>query len=128
MGVQTSAETFQFMFDDLAKSLKVYALDYLGFGKSTRKMEYGPTFDVIIDAFAVHGRQGHRQGEPGRPQRRWLVRRPHAYQSPERVNRCVFIGSAGMNVTPVPTVSGYSAPTREQYLESLKSSVCPAPV
>ena len=97
MGVQTSAETFQFMFDELGKSFKIYALDYLGFGKSTRKMEYGPTFDVINDGIrdfmdakgiAKANIVGHSAGG-------WFGGLL-AYQSPERVNRCVFIGSAGM--------------------------------
>jgi len=126
MGVQTSAETFQFMFDDLAKSFKIYALDYLGFGKSTRKMEYGPTFDVINDGIrefmdakgiAKANIVGHSAGG-------WFGGLL-AYQSPQLVNRCVFIGSAGMNSTPSAGVSGYIEPSLERSFESVKGNIYP---
>jgi pimeloyl-ACP methyl ester carboxylesterase len=126
MGVNTSADTFQFMFDYLAPRLKVYALDYLGFGKSTRKMDYGPTFDVIdggirefMDAKGLTKVNivGHSAGA-------WFGGLL-GYESPDRVNRCVFIGPAGLNITPVASVSGYSKPSREGLVASLQSSIVP---
>jgi 2-hydroxymuconate-semialdehyde hydrolase len=126
MGVQTSAETFQFMFDQLAGKLKIYALDYLGFGKSTRKMEYGPTFDVIVGGIRefMDAKGLTRVNIVGHSAGAWFGGLL-AYESPERVNRCVFIGPAGLNITPVPTVSGYSRPSREGTLNSLQSSIVP---
>src|SRR5947208_3089563 len=105
MGAQTSADTFQFMFDDLGQKLKVYALDYLGFGKSTRKMEYGPTFDVIVGGIRefMDAKGLSRVNIVGHSAGAWFGGLL-AYESPERVNRCVFIGPAGLNITPVPTV------------------------
>ena len=53
MGVYTSADTFLFVFELLAEKYHVIASDHLGFGKSSRVFENGPTFDVIVD--------GHRE-------------------------------------------------------------------
>jgi pimeloyl-ACP methyl ester carboxylesterase len=126
MGVPTSADTFQFMFDHLAGRLKVYALDYLGFGKSTRKMEYGPTFDVIVDGIRefMDAKGLTRVNLVGHSAGAWFGSLL-AYQSPDRVNRCVYIGPAGLNITPVASVSGYAQPTREGTLNSLQASVFP---
>ena len=38
MGVYTSADTYQFIFEDLAKDYQVVAVDFLGFGKGDRKL------------------------------------------------------------------------------------------
>jgi pimeloyl-ACP methyl ester carboxylesterase len=114
MGQQTSAETFAFIFEELAKSLHVYNIDMLGFGKSSRLMNYGPTFEVIIDGLRefmdVKGLSkvnlvGHSAGG-------WFGS-ILAYESPDRINKLVMIGSAGMNVTPVATVSSPPAPSLE---------------
>ena len=51
MGVYTTADTFLFMFEKLAKRYHVMASDHFGFGKSTRVMDNGPTFDVIVDGY-----------------------------------------------------------------------------
>src|SRR5687767_325561 len=88
MGSQTSADTFAFIFDKLAEKLHVYNLDMLGFGKSSRKMEYGPTFEVVIDGIREFmdkkGIQkvnlvGHSAGG-------WFGS-ILAYESPERINK-----------------------------------------
>lgn len=126
MGVETSADTFQFMFDQLGGRLKVYALDYLGFGKSTRKMVYGPTFDVIVDGIRefMDAKGLTKANIVGHSAGAWFGSLL-AYQSPDRVNRCVYIGPAGLNVTPVASVSGYTQPSKERTLGSLQSSVFP---
>lgn len=119
MGVSTSADTFAFVFGGLAEKLHVYNMDVLGFGKSSRKMEYGPTFEVIIDGIRefmdVKGLEkvnivGHSAGG-------WFGS-ILAYESPDRLRRLVMIGSAGMNVTPVATVSSPVQPSLETSLKT----------
>jgi pimeloyl-ACP methyl ester carboxylesterase len=114
MGTQTSADTFAFIFENLAEKLHVYNIDMLGFGKSSRKMAYGPTFEVVIDGLRefmdVKGLTkvnliGHSAGG-------WFGS-ILAYESPDRINKLVMIGSAGMNVTPVGTVSAPPKPSLE---------------
>jgi pimeloyl-ACP methyl ester carboxylesterase len=124
MGTQTSADTFAFIFEALAEKLHVYNIDMLGFGKSSRKMAYGPTFEVVIDGIRefmdVKGLTkvnlvGHSAGG-------WFGA-ILAYESPDRLNKMVMIGSAGMNVTPVPTVSSPPKPSREGSLANTMAGV-----
>jgi pimeloyl-ACP methyl ester carboxylesterase len=101
-GIQTSSDTFQFVLEDFAaQGLKVYALDVPGYGKSIRKMPYGPTFDIVVDGIrefidvkgiAPTNLVGHSAGG-------WWGA-ILAYQSPERLKKLVMVGSAGMNVDP----------------------------
>ncbi|MGE0059497.1 MAG: alpha/beta fold hydrolase [Dehalococcoidia bacterium] len=124
MGTQTSADTFAFIFEKLAEKLHVYNIDMLGFGKSTRQMAYGPTFEVIIDGIRefmdVKGLSkvnliGHSAGG-------WFGS-ILAYESPDRINKLVMIGSAGMNVTPVATVSSPPKPSLEGSLAGTRAAV-----
>jgi pimeloyl-ACP methyl ester carboxylesterase len=124
MGSQTSADTFAFIFERLAEKLHVYNIDMLGFGKSSRQMAYGPTFEVIIDGLRefmdVKGLSkvnivGHSAGG-------WFGS-ILAYESPDRVNKLVMLASAGMNVTPVANVSAPPAPSREGSIANAMGSV-----
>lgn len=124
MGAATSSDTFAFVFDALAEKLHLYNIDMLGFGKSSRKMAYGPTFEVIVDGLRefmdVKGLTrvnivGHSAGG-------WFGS-ILAYESPDRVNKLVTIGGAGLNVTPVPTVSSPPAPSLEGALNTTMASV-----
>ncbi len=124
MGTQTSADTFAFIFEKLAEKLHVYNIDMLGFGKSSRQMAYGPTFEVVIDGIRefmdVKGLSkvnlvGHSAGG-------WFGA-ILAYESPDRINKMVMIGSAGMNVTPVATVSNPPKPSLEGSLAGTRAAV-----
>jgi len=124
MGVSTSADTFAFIFERLARKLHVYNIDMLGFGKSSRQMAYGPTFEVIIDGLRefmdIKGLTkvnlvGHSAGG-------WFGS-ILAYESPDRINKLVMIGSAGMNVTPVPTVSSPVQPSLEGAMGTTMAAV-----
>ena len=124
MGIVTSADTFAFIFDRLAEKMHVYNMDMLGFGKSSRKMAYGPTFEVIIDGIRefmdVKGLDkvnlvGHSAGG-------WFGS-ILAYESPERIKKLVMIGSAGMNVTPVANVSNPQPPSLESARNTTMGSV-----
>ncbi len=124
MGVYTSASTFQFMFEPLAAKYHVVALDYLGFGNSDRVLGNGPTFDVIVDGIrefmdkkgiAHASVVGHSAG----PWFGGIL----AYESPDRVDNLIGIGTAGMNVTPVASVSGYQPPSVESAKAANMNSV-----
>lgn len=100
-GIVTSADTFQFVLPQLAAGNKIYAIDCPGYGKSIRKMPYGPTFDIVVDAIREFidvlglGKVnivGHSAGG-------WYGA-ILAYQSPDRVNKLVMVGSAGLNIDP----------------------------
>jgi pimeloyl-ACP methyl ester carboxylesterase len=100
-GIMTSADTFQFVMEDLARYGHIYAIDMPGYGKSERQMPYGPTFDIVVDSIRefidVFGIGpvnivGHSAG----PWYGAIL----AYQSPDRVKKLVMVGSAGMNVEP----------------------------
>jgi pimeloyl-ACP methyl ester carboxylesterase len=124
MGIVTSADTFAFIFDRLAEKMHVYNMDMLGFGKSSRKMAYGPTFEVVIDGIRefmdVKGLDkvnllGHSAGG-------WFGS-IFAYESPDRIKKLVMIGSAGMNVTPVANVSNPQPPSLESARNTTMHSV-----
>ena len=121
MGYYTTADTFQYVIEELGKHLHILAPDYLGFGKSTRKMEYGPTFDVIVDSLRefmdVKGISqanlvGHSAGG-------WfgLIL---AYESPDRLRRLVSVGGAGMNRPPY---QGGVRPTAERIANGVRPLV-----
>ncbi len=126
MGAYTTADTFMFMFEKLAKRYHVIAPDHLGFGKSTRILENGPTFDVIVD--------GHREflnqlgincvdliGHSAGPWFGGIL----AYESPHLVRSFTAIGAAGMNVDPVTGVSGYQEITHQFLVDSMSHSIFP---
>jgi len=126
MGQQTSADTFQWIFEPLAKKYHTVAVDYLGFGKGDRVLKNGPTFDVIVDGlreFMDH--KGIKQA--------WLVGHSAgawfggilSYESPNRVLGQIHIGPAGMNVQPVASVANYKPPTLESMIEYVAPSVYP---
>jgi pyruvate dehydrogenase E2 component (dihydrolipoamide acetyltransferase) len=124
MGVYTSADTFQFQFEALAEKYHVVAMDYLGFGNSDRVLGNGPTFDVIVDGIRefldIKGlEQVHIVGHSAGPWFGGIL----TYESPDRVLSLTGIGSAGMNATPVASVSGYQAPTAESTKASNMNSV-----
>ena len=121
-----NATTFQFVFELLAAKPHVYALDHFGHGLSSRKLAYGPTFDVVVDAMRefmdVQGLQsvnivGHSAGG-------WIGPLL-AYESPDRVRKLVIVGGAGMNNTPVAGVQNQRVPTKESALRGATNSIYP---
>ena len=124
MGVYTSADTYQFIFEDLAKDYQVVAVDFLGFGKGDRKLGHGPTFDVIVDGIRefMDNIGLDRASLVGHSAGCWMGG-ILAYESPDRLDKLVFIGTAGMNVTPVASVATYEEPTHASLTEGNMSSV-----
>ena len=131
MGVVTSADTFQFAIEPLAEKLHIYALDYLGFGKSTRMLPQGPLFDVVVDgirefmdAKGIESANiiGHSAGGWFGP----IL----AYESPHRVRKLISMGGAGMNVEPAGGhgspennfLGRYAPPTKEGAIQGISRS------
>jgi 2-hydroxy-6-oxonona-2,4-dienedioate hydrolase len=123
-GFSVNADTFQFVFEPLAQHLHVYALDAFGHGRSDRQLEYGPTFDVVVDSMReLMDQLGLRQVNiVGHSFGGWsggIL----AYESPDRVRRLVIIGGAGLNVTPVAGVTNQRVPTKESALRGIQNSI-----
>ena len=123
-GLTASADSFQFAIGPLSKHLHIYALDNLGSGKSTRALQYGPTFDVIIDGFRefmdLHNLD--KVNIVGNGFGGWLGALL-AYESPDRVSRLVILAGAGMDTIPIGNVRNYELPSKETILNRLKKSV-----
>ncbi len=124
MGASTSADTFGFIFEKLAEKLHIYNVDMLGFGKSSRKMEYGPTFEVIIDGIRefMDVKRLDKINIVGHSAGGWFGS-IFAYESPDRVRKLVMFGSAGMNVTPVAGIANPVKPSLEGALKTTMASV-----
>src|SRR5690606_4139135 len=50
MGPSNNARMFAKLLDSWAEHMHLYVIDMPGFGGSTRHLEYGPTFEVMIDS------------------------------------------------------------------------------
>jgi len=107
MGMSNSANTFDTIIPGLAKSFHVLALDQLGFGKGTRDVKEGPTFELVLE----HLREfmdtvGVRQANiAGHSMGGWMAAH-FAYQSPDRVKKLAMLNAAGLNVQISPGVGG----------------------
>lgn len=121
MGITNSADTFEPIFEGLAKQFHVYALDMLGWGKGVRTIPEGPTFDLILDdirefmdkiGIAKAHLAGHSAGG-------WMAAH-FAYQSPTRVGKLILMNAAGLNGTPSPGVGAVAKPPT---LDQLKDGV-----
>ena len=125
-GFSVNADTFQFVLEPLAEHLHIYAIDAFGHGKSTRQLDYGPTFDIVVDSMRefmdIKGiRSANVVGHSFGGWSGGIL----AYESPDRVRRLAVIGSAGMNVTPVDGVQVQRVPTKESALRSISNSIYP---
>ncbi len=121
MGLSNSANTFDTIAPLLATRYRVIAPDLLGFGKGTRTVEDGPTFELMVE----HLRElmdtlelaravvvGHSMGG-------WTG--VHlAYQSPDRVAKLVLLNAAGLNAQIAPGIGGLS---EVPALEALRAQV-----
>ncbi|MGE3303957.1 MAG: alpha/beta fold hydrolase [Hyphomonadaceae bacterium] len=103
----------------------VIAIDQLGWGSVERPMrryEFAFLVDHIRDfqdalGFKKTNVVGHSLGG-------WLAG-TLAYESPERVNKLVFVANAGLNIAPPPNFADFQPPSRAQ-LEADVSFVDPA--
>ena len=124
MGINASADSFQFMFETLAQDYHVIALDFPGFGKSDRILKHGPTFDVIVDSVRefidIRGLKkpnvlAHSAGG-------WFAS-ILAYESPDRLGKLILIGTAGLNIAPAAVASAQAVPDLDSLLQANSNSV-----
>ncbi|MFT7460565.1 MAG: pimeloyl-ACP methyl ester carboxylesterase, partial [Planctomycetota bacterium] len=93
-------------------------------GKSERILANGPTFDVIVDGVRefIDNKGIEKTHIVGHSAGCWFGG-ILAYESPARIGKIVFMGTAGMNVKPVAGVATYKTPTIESLTEGNMTSV-----
>ena len=121
MGVATSASSYRFILEDLAKTYHVYAMDMPGFGMSNRTIEEGPTFDMAVDQVRefMDAKGIEKASFIGHSLGGW-VSALLSYESPQRVNKLVMMCSAGMNVPPSPDIETEKIPSLEEIEEEIR--------
>ena len=131
MGIASSADSFEFVIDDLAQRYHILSLDQLGYGKGTRTIVEGPTFDLTVDHVRefMDARGIARASFVGHSAGGWTAALL-AYESPGRVNKLVMVGSAGLNVAMSAGVAAGAAapklPTLDELIERNKGQVLDA--
>ncbi|MGE3303958.1 MAG: alpha/beta fold hydrolase [Hyphomonadaceae bacterium] len=104
--------------EGLGEVTHVIAIDQLGWGPVERpqfsRYEFGFLVDHVRELQDALGYEktnivGHSLGG-------W-VGGTLAYESPERVNKLVFVANAGLNIAPPPALANFQPPTREQVAE-----------
>lgn len=115
MGVTTSADSYEFVIDDLAKEFHVYSVDVLGYGKGTRTIVEGPTFDLTVDHVRefMDAKGIERASLVGHSAGGW-VGGLLAYESPERLNKLVMLCAAGLNSEISPGIANQALPADEE--------------
>lgn len=104
----------------LARDFRVVAADFVGWGAGSR-LRQPYSFDRLVDFVRelqdVLGIErshivGHSMGG-------WIASLL-AYESPQRVDRLVLVGSGGAATRPLPMMTTFTPPTREQAGELLR--------
>ena len=123
-GAHSSADHFLFMFEPLAARYHVLAPDLIGFGKSTRKLENGPTFEVVVDSIRefMNAKGVEKADLIGQGSGAWFCGLL-AYESPHLVRSMTGIGAAGMNEEAVASIANYQPANRENMLKTISASV-----
>lgn len=124
MGINASADSFQFMFEELAQKFHVIAIDTPGFGKGDRVMRYGPTFDIIVDVFRefIDRKALDKPNVLAHSAGGWFASLL-AYESPDRIGKLVLIGTAGLNIAPAAVASAQGAPSLDSLIQGNMNSV-----
>ena len=110
----------------LSSKLRVLALDCLGWGKGDRfDREYSFAYLVdhvreFQDALGLEKTNivGHSMGG-------WIAS-VFAYESPNRVNKLVLVGSGGARPRTIPSMTEFKPPSRDDIKERLASQTNPA--
>ena len=124
MGLNASADSFQFMFETLAQNYHVIALDFPGFGKSDRILKHGPTFDVIVDSVRelIDRKALEKPNVLAHSAGGWFAS-ILAYESPDRLGKLILIGTAGLNIAPAAVASTQAAPDLDSLTQANMNSV-----
>ena len=125
IGVTSSADSFQLVINDLARDFHLYSLDLLGYGKGTRTIEAGPTFDLTVDHLRefMDAKGIRKTSIVGHSAGGWVAGLL-AYESPQRFEKLVLLCAAGMNAEISPGVGTPRLPAdKEQAAENFKRMV-----
>ena len=118
-------DSFRLNIGPLAQKLRVLALDCLGWGLGDRfDREYSFAYLVdhvreFQDALGLEKTNivGHSMGG-------WIAS-VFAYESPQRVNKLVLVGSGGARPRTIPSMTEFQPPTRDQIREQLAERTDP---
>jgi pimeloyl-ACP methyl ester carboxylesterase len=107
--------------DELARSHRVLALDLLGWGRGDR-LEQPYSFARLVD-FVREFQDAlglRRASVVGHSMGGWLASLL-AYESPERVDRLVLVGSGGTSQRTLPSMTKFEPPALEDVVASLRA-------
>jgi pimeloyl-ACP methyl ester carboxylesterase len=121
VGYVQAAHTWRPNLGPIGRHTRAIAVDCLGWGLGDRlDMEYSFAYIVDFvrefqDALGIERSNivGHSMGG-------WLASL-FAYESPNRVNKLVLVGSGGTRTRTIPSMTEFQPPTREQVRDSLKN-------
>lgn len=121
VGYVQAAHTWRPNLGSISQKGRMIAVDCLGWGLGDRlEMEY--SFSYIVDFLREFqdvlgiGRSnivGHSMGG-------WLAS-IFAYESPNRVNKLVLVGSGGTRTRTIPSMTEFQPPSRDQVYASLRN-------
>ena len=126
VGFFSGANSWRPNMGPLSSKLRVLALDCLGWGKGDRfDREYSFAYLVdhvreFQDALGLEKTNivGHSMGG-------WIAS-VFAYESPNRVNKLVLVGSGGARPRTIPSMTEFKPPTRDDIKERLAGQTNPA--
>jgi pimeloyl-ACP methyl ester carboxylesterase len=111
VGFTQGAHDWLFNVEALARDFRVVAVDLVGWGRGTR-LRQGYSFARLVDfvrefqdALEIPASHviGHSMGG-------WIASLL-AYESPQRVDRLVLVGSGGISTRPLPMMTAFEPPT-----------------
>ena len=117
IGILSSANSYRWILEEMAKKYHCYAIDGLGWGLGTREIAggEGPTFHMVIDHMRefMDAKGIEKASVIGHSAGGWITALL-AYESPHLVNKLVMLGSAGWNTTVAFGIQMRSLPAPAQ--------------
>ncbi len=124
MGMYSSGSLWEHVIPLMAPRFKLYAPDWLGFGKGVREMPEGPTFELMLEHLRefMDARGLARAHVVGHSMGGWIAAQL-AYQSPSRIEKLVMLCAAGMNRAPASGIRFPEPPSRDELREMFRTSM-----
>jgi pimeloyl-ACP methyl ester carboxylesterase len=127
-GIESGADGWLGVFEDLASKLHVYSIDSLNWGPGDvfdQEFSFAYQVDHMREFMDVLGIEkanivGHSMGG-------WLATL-FAYESPERVNKLVLVAAGGAATRPLQNMVDWTPPEAEGVRERISKRVANAPV
>ena len=115
--IVSSADSYRFMFEEMAERYHCYALDSPGFGMGTRVVAggEGPDFHMVVDQMRefMEAKGIEKAHFIGHSAGGWYTALL-AYESPHLFNKLVWLGAAGLNSTVAYGIQMTSLPAPAQ--------------